>query len=126
MITSTIICFQMKKFFISRGIKWIFLCKKISVVIPVYNEEGNINAVAEKIDSVFQTLPDFEYEVIFVDDGSADDTLPIVMSLAANNNHNFISLFKDFGKDMQSSRSRHSKAMRTYYWCRPASAFLDP
>lgn len=74
--------------------------KKISVVIPVYNEEGNINAVAEKIDSVFQTLPDFEYEVIFVDDGSTDDTLPIVMSLAANNNHIFyLSFSRNFGKD---------------------------
>ncbi len=38
--------------------------------------------------------------MIFVDDGSADDTLPIVMSLAANNNHIFyLSFSRNFGKD---------------------------
>lgn len=46
---------------------------KISVVIPVYNEQGSVVALYKEILGVMNTLG-FPYEVIFVDDGSTDDT----------------------------------------------------
>lgn len=45
----------------------------LSVVIPLYNEEGNIEALCERLQKVLSTLP-LTWEVVLVDDGSADRT----------------------------------------------------
>ena len=45
---------------------------KLSIIVPCYNEEGNVNDLYEKINN---TLRDIKYEIIFVDDGSKDKTL---------------------------------------------------
>ena len=47
--------------------------KKISVVIPVYNEQDNIMPLAKGLHTVLETQP-YNYEIIFVDDGSVDHT----------------------------------------------------
>jgi len=46
----------------------------ISVVVPFYNEEENVSALAERIEAVFEKLPDYDYECLFVNDGSTDGT----------------------------------------------------
>lgn len=48
--------------------------KKISIVIPAYNEEGNVALIHQKIKEVFSELPHYIFEVIFVNDGSRDNT----------------------------------------------------
>jgi polyisoprenyl-phosphate glycosyltransferase len=45
-----------------------------TVVLPVYNESGNVDAVHEALDAVARLHPDLVWEFIFVDDGSTDDT----------------------------------------------------
>lgn len=52
----------------------------ISVVIPVYNEAQNLPLLHERLLSVLTTLP-FTYEILFVDDGSADQTFSIIRKL---------------------------------------------
>jgi dolichol-phosphate mannosyltransferase len=72
----------------------------ILIVIPVYNEEGNIISVIEKLKEVFYTMPENEFKIIFVDDGSTDETLPILMNLSNEDPEIFyISFSKNFGKD---------------------------
>ena len=45
--------------------------KKISVVIPTYNEEGNVKPLAESIVAVMETeLPEYRYEILFIDNHS--------------------------------------------------------
>lgn len=48
--------------------------KKISVVIPAYNEEGNLMPVYQRIKSVFEKMQGYGFEIIFVNDGSRDNT----------------------------------------------------
>lgn len=48
--------------------------KKISIVIPAYNEEGNVASIHQKIKKVFSELPHYDFEIIFVNDGSRDAT----------------------------------------------------
>jgi glycosyltransferase involved in cell wall biosynthesis len=49
------------------------MSKKISIVIPSFNEAGNIAELVQRLTNVLQSVP-YTYEVIFVDDGSSDNT----------------------------------------------------
>ena len=49
--------------------------KKISVVIPTYNEEGNVKPLAQAIVNVMENeLPEYDYEILFIDNHSQDKT----------------------------------------------------
>lgn len=48
--------------------------KKISIVIPAFNEEGNVAMIHQKIKEVFEGLRNYDFEIIFVNDGSRDNT----------------------------------------------------
>lgn len=71
--------------------------KKISIVVPSFNEEGNIEVLATKLTDVLKQLP-YLYEVIFVDDGSADGTLQKLQTLAVIDEHlYYVELSRNFG-----------------------------
>jgi len=71
--------------------------KKISVVIPVFNEQTNIPMLHQEMNSVLAGFP-YTYEFIFVDDGSSDGSLAAINELATkNNNVFFIELSRNFG-----------------------------
>jgi dolichol-phosphate mannosyltransferase len=71
--------------------------KKISVVVPSFNEEGNIEVLATKLTGVLKQLP-YLYEVIFIDDGSADGTLQKLQTLSAIDEHlYYLELSRNFG-----------------------------
>jgi len=71
--------------------------KLVSIVLPAHNESGNIDIIYERIISSFpQSI--YELEVIFVDDGSTDDTLHKIENLQSiNNGVFFIELSRNFG-----------------------------
>ena len=54
--------------------------KRISIVVPVYNEEGNVEKLHEEIKTVCEK-ENYEYEIIFVDDGSSDRTVELAKKL---------------------------------------------
>lgn len=67
----------------------------ISVVIPAYNEEGNIAPLAEQLERVLQA---YRYEVLFVDDGSSDRTLEKIKAARKSNPClHYLSLSRNFG-----------------------------
>lgn len=71
--------------------------KKIAIVIPAYNEEGNIEVMILSLHKAFDTLP-YLYEILFVDDGSKDGTLQMLKTLAMNDDKVFyIELSRNFG-----------------------------
>ena len=56
--------------------------KTISICIPVFNEEENIENTYEKITNLFQNkLSKYDYEIIFTDNHSSDNTEEIITSL---------------------------------------------
>jgi len=74
--------------------------KLVSIVIPAYNEADNIFVIAESIKSVFATL-NYNYELILVDDGSADHTLEKIKAYAATaDNIFFLEFSKNFGHQL--------------------------
>lgn len=69
----------------------------ISIVVPVYNEEEVLNTSYDKILQVAM-LSKLDYEIIFVDDGSKDNSLNIIRELSEkNSNVKYISFSKNFG-----------------------------
>ncbi|MBL7197197.1 MAG: glycosyltransferase family 2 protein [Candidatus Omnitrophica bacterium] len=71
----------------------------ISVILPVYNEEGNIREVIGKSAIFLQTQDIFkDYEIIVVDDGSKDGTAEILKELANKDRHiKIITHYKNLG-----------------------------
>lgn len=60
--------------------------KKISVVIPTYNEEDNVVPMTETLCRIFQDqLPQYEYEIIFIDNHSKDRTRVLLRKLCEGN-----------------------------------------
>lgn len=57
--------------------------KKISIGVPCYNEEENIELMYEAITAQMKQLPQYEYEIIFADNDSKDKSQEILRSLAA-------------------------------------------
>ena len=55
---------------------------KVSVVVPVYNEVGMLDEIAERVHKVFTDLKDYDYELVFFDDGSSDGTCRKIEELA--------------------------------------------
>jgi len=74
--------------------------KLISIVIPVFNESGN---VAKMVSEIEKLNLEFPCELIFVNDGSSDDTLYVLKELAKNNPKiKFVSFCRNFGKEQAS------------------------
>jgi glycosyltransferase involved in cell wall biosynthesis len=74
------------------------LNETLSILIPVYNEEGNLSLLFEKLVAALKKVGR-PYEVIFVDDGSSDGTLEILLDLKDKNpNVKIISFSRNFGQ----------------------------
>lgn len=73
--------------------------KKLSVVIPCYNEQETIAIYLNEMKKIESELP-LAFEYIFINDGSKDDTLLILREVADRyDNVNFISFSRNFGKE---------------------------
>lgn len=62
--------------------------KKISVMIPCYNEEENVEPISKAIIDVFKTqLPNYDYEILFIDNDSQDKTREILRRMCEEDKH---------------------------------------
>ena len=73
--------------------------KKISLVVPCYNEQEVINLFYTEIQKVKKDFENVEFEIIFVNDGSRDKTLELMRSLSKNKDVRYISFSRNFGKE---------------------------
>lgn len=73
--------------------------KKISLIIPCYNEEETLPIFYREVKAVFAQM-EYEYELIFVNDGSTDHTLARLKELANEDPHiTYLSFSRNFGKE---------------------------
>ena len=71
---------------------------KLSIVIPIFNEEENIALLYEELNSVLSSMS-LDYEIIFVDDGSSDKSLAKIRAIQENDDSVLcISFRKNFGQ----------------------------
>ena len=74
--------------------------KKISIVVPMYNEEATLQALYEELCRVREKMPDYAFEYLFVNDGSKDGTLAMIRELAAKDEDvRYVSFSRNFGKE---------------------------
>ena len=70
----------------------------IDIVVPAYNEEGNIARVIETVFGQLESLP-YRFELIVVDDGSQDRTAEIAASYVDRYPVRVVRLTRNFGKE---------------------------
>ncbi|HOY32837.1 MAG TPA: glycosyltransferase family 2 protein [Bacteroidales bacterium] len=61
--------------------------KKISVLTPCFNEEENVEILCNEVKKVFDGLPGYDYEHVFIDNNSQDKTVEILKGIAARDKH---------------------------------------
>ncbi|MDT2742116.1 glycosyltransferase family 2 protein [Lactococcus garvieae] len=72
--------------------------KKLSIVVPAYNEEETLELFVEEVNKQTEKLP-LEKTFYFVNDGSTDNTLSVLKKLAAKQNIKYLSFSRNFGKE---------------------------
>lgn len=74
--------------------------KKISLIIPCYNEERCLAAFDREISAVAEKMQGYRFEVVYVDDGSKDRTLDIIRRFSKERDYvRYISFSRNFGKE---------------------------
>lgn len=73
--------------------------KKLSIVVPCYNEEESIEIFLTETQKVEKQLPEYEFEYIFVNDGSKDKTLEVLRKVSDIPNVHYLSFSRNFGKE---------------------------
>ncbi len=71
---------------------------KVSLVIPIYNEEENIHLLYDELNEVLTSM-EHEHEIVFVDDGSSDRSLQLLEEIQARDEHVVVVSFRrNFGQ----------------------------
>ena len=74
--------------------------KLLSLIVPVFNEEDVIDVSFARMDAAMRALP-YEYEIIYVNDGSRDTTMAHLRSIAAENPQvRVLSFSRNFGHQL--------------------------
>lgn len=70
---------------------------ELSIIIPIYNEEGNIRLLYDRVSKVASGITG-SYELVFINDGSKDQSLALIVNLAQSDPHvKYINFSRNFG-----------------------------
>ena len=76
------------------------IMKTISILVPCYNEAQSLEMLYEEIVRVISTLDDYRWEVLFVNDGSRDNTMEVIKGLREKDGRiSYVDLSRNFGKE---------------------------
>lgn len=75
--------------------------KKISIIVPAYNEEESIPYLEKRIVALMDNMKNYEFEVLFVNDGSKDKTLELIKELRKKDERFcYVNFSRNFGKEI--------------------------
>lgn len=73
---------------------------KLTAIIPCYNEESALRYFYEEMERVMRSMPQVDFELLFVNDGSKDNTLEQIKALSVRDERvKYISFSRNFGKE---------------------------
>ena len=74
--------------------------KLITILIPAYNEQDVLPILRDRLNKLMESIPDYKFEVLFINDGSKDQTLDILKIFRKEDKrYNYVSLSRNFGKE---------------------------
>ena len=74
--------------------------KKLSIIIPMYNEEESLPHLYKRLDALGESIPNYELEFLFVNDGSKDNSLNIVKGYRKSDPRVcYVNLSRNYGKE---------------------------
>ena len=75
--------------------------KKVSIIIPAYNEEDSLNLLYERLKKLMDNNSNYEFEILFINDGSKDKTLEIIKELRKKDKRIcYVDFSRNFGKEV--------------------------
>jgi len=74
--------------------------KKITIIIPAYNEEESLGKLYERLSGVLNNIKNYEFEMLFINDGSKDKTKEILKTLREKDGRvSYVNFSRNFGKE---------------------------
>ena len=74
--------------------------KKVTILIPAYNEEESIPFLKKRIDELINKIKEYEFEILLINDGSSDETLNLIKKWREEDNRiNYVDFSRNFGKE---------------------------
>ena len=75
--------------------------KKISIIIPAYNEEESLPILYDRIKKLIDSMNNYEFEVLFINDGSKDKTIRLIKEMRQQDNRIcYVDFSRNFGKEI--------------------------
>ncbi len=75
--------------------------KKISIIIPAYNEEESLPYLYERLEKVISSIENYEFEILFVNDGSKDNTIKLIKEYREKDKRiSYVDFSRNFGKEL--------------------------
>ena len=75
--------------------------KKISIIIPAYNEEDSLPLLYDRMKKLMENMKNYEFEILFVNDGSKDKTIQIIKEMRENDHRIcYVDFSRNFGKEI--------------------------
>ena len=75
--------------------------KKISIIVPTYNEEESLPYLKERMDKLMESMPNYDFEILFLNDGSKDRTLELIKEYREEDQrYCYVDFSRNFGKEI--------------------------
>ena len=75
--------------------------KKITIIIPAYNEQEALPYLYKRIEKIINELKDYEFEILFINDGSKDKTLELIKKYRKEDSRiSYVDFSRNFGKEI--------------------------
>ena len=75
--------------------------KKITIIIPAYNEEESLPPLYERLEKLMSSMENYEFEILFVNDGSKDNTINLIKEYRQKDKRiSYVDFSRNFGKEI--------------------------